>query len=187
MKLISHLQRSEKYERTSDIFKEIDSEPHRPQKRFKLTINNQEQAKEASKSNIPILWIDPSYTKILKYPMTIPKTIIVPREYKDVIETDLNLHTFESMTPFKDTIFPEFEDVIVFMLTLDPLAARGMVDRSDIDLKYLQKRILQENLEKEASEVYLQDYIDLPYKESPYDKDRLMKIIDRNKVREVIP
>lgn len=187
MKLVSHLQRSEKYERTSDIFKEIDSEPHRPQKRFKLTINNEQQAKEGLKYNIPILWIDPSYTKILRYPMTIPKTIIVPREYKDIVETDLNLYTFESMTPFKNSIIPEFEDVIVFMLTMDPLAARGMVDRSELNLKYLQKRIIQENLEKEASEVYFQDHIDLPFIESPFDKDRLMKIIDRNKVREVIP
>lgn len=187
MELRSHLCRSKEYERPSEIFTEINSEPHRPQKRFRLTIDSEQEAEIASRSSIPILWIDSSYTKMLRYPMTIPKTIVVPREYKSVIGTGLNLHTFESMTPFHDNIIPDFEDVVVFMLTLDPLAARAMVDRNELDLDHLQKRILQEDLEKEASEVHLHDYVDLPSADSPYDKERLMKIIDRHKVREVIP
>jgi len=188
MRLVCYLQKSAKYERYPDIFKDVGKESHRPSKRFKLVINTKEDAKRASESKIPILWIDSSYTKILRYPMRIPDTLLVPREYEAVIESDLDVHTFHSMNPFtKDTVIPQFEDVIVFMLNLDPLAARAMVDRSELDLDYLQKRIIQENLVRVASEVYLQDYLDIPVMDTPLDRERLVNIIERNKVREVIP
>ncbi len=75
------------------------------------------------------------------------------------------------------------------MLTLDPLAARAMMDRNELDYDYLQKRIYQENLEEEAVDVYLQDYLSQPYKghETHFEKKRLLKIIDSNKVEEVLP
>ncbi|MGM0510847.1 MAG: hypothetical protein ACQESD_06975 [Thermoplasmatota archaeon] len=187
MHLHTHLTKSKKQERPPSIFKETDNKPHRPKKRYTITINSEEDARKANKSNIPILYIDSSHTKMLRYPMTIPETIVVPREYKDSIKTSLNLHTFESLIPFKDTTIPSFEDVVVFMLTLDPLAARGMVDRSDLDLQYLTKRILQENLEKEASDVYLHDHLELPVQEPTMDKNKLLKVIDRNKISEVVP
>lgn len=121
--------------------------------------------------------------------MKIPKTIIVPREYRAAVITDLNLHTFESETPFIGSITPKLEDVVVFMLTLDPLAARAMIDRNELDHDYLQKRIYQENLEEEAVDVHLQDYLSLPYErfDSRFDRERLLKIINRNKVEEVLP
>ncbi len=188
MILVDDLQKSDKYERYPKIFREVDKEPHRPKKRFRLVINDKNDAKQARISGIPILWIDSSFTKILRYPMKIPDTIVVPREFKAVIESDLRLHTFESMDPFTDeNIIPTFEDVIIFMLELDPLAARAMVDRSDIDYRYLEKRIIQENLEREASEVYLQDHLDFQVNETPFNRERLLKIIDRNNIKEVIP
>ncbi len=187
MDLKASLQKSKKYERPPDIFEEINTKSHRPKNRFTLEMNSEKEAKKARKANVPILWIDSSYTKMLRYPMTIPDTVVVPREYEDLTKTELNLHTFESMTPFKGTIIPEFEDVIVFMLTLDPLAARGMVDRSELDLTYLEKRIVQENLEREAAEVHLQDHLHLPVEGTPLEKEPLLEIIERNKVREVLP
>lgn len=187
MDLIQHLKKSKSQERYPDVFTEVSRKSHRPQKRFIVEIKNKEDARKATGSDIPILWIDSSYTKMLRYPMTIPDTIVVPREFKDVIKTGLNLHTFESTTPFRDTVVPRLEDVVIFMLTLDPLAARGMVDRSDLDLTYLQKRIFQEELVQEASEVHLQDLVDIPVTGEPLDKDPLMKIIDRNQVMEVVP
>lgn len=188
MKLAEHLQKSDKYERYPDIFKEVAKEPHRPQKRFKLMVNTREDAKKASKADIPILWIDSSYTKILRYPMTMPNTIVIPREYKTAVESDLNIHIFESMTPFSgESVIPRFEDVVVFMLKFDQLAARAMVDRNDLDHEYLQKRIIQEELENEASEVYLHDHLDFTVMETPLDRERLLRIINRNNIREVIP
>lgn len=187
MRLMSHIKKSSKYERYPEIFKEISPEPHRPDKRFKVKVESREEAKEALSSDIPILWIDSSHTMMLRYPMTIPDTIIVPREYEDVVKTGLDIRTFESMAPFRDTIEPRFEDVVIFMLTLDPLAARGMIERSDLDKEYLKKRIYQEELEEEASMVHLHDHIDMQVKEEPLDKDRILKIIDRNKVKEVVP
>ena len=189
MKLISELQKSRSHENVPAVFVEISRSPNRPKKRFDLKVNSEKEAKKASKAGVPILWIDDSYTTILRYPMKIPKTIIAPREYRDVIKTDLNLHTFEAETPFKDSIIPRLEDVVVFMLTLDPLAARAMTDRSELDHDYLQKRIYQENLEKEAVDVHLQDHLSLPYEkfDTRFDKERLLKIIDRNKVEEVLP
>ncbi len=187
MDLVTNIQKSKKYERPPNIFKEINTGSHRPKKRFFLEVNSESEAEKARKANIPILWIDSSYTKILRYPMTIPDTIVIPREYENLTKTELDLHTFESMTPFKDTIIPEFEDVVVFMLSLDPLAARAMVDRSELDLTYLEKRIIQENLEREASIVHLQDLLDLPREGPSLEKESLLKIIERNEVREVIP
>ena len=189
MKLTSHLQKSQRHEKVPEVFIEISPSPNRPKKRFNLKVNSEKEAKKASKAGVPILWIDESYTKVLRYPMKIPETIIVPREYRDVVRTDLNLHTFRSETPFNDSIIPRLEDVVVFMLTLDLLAARAMMDRNDLDHDYLQKRIYQENLEKEAVDVHLQDYISLPYQrfDARFDKEKLLKIINRNKVEEVLP
>jgi len=189
MKLTSELQKSQRYENVPEVFIEISRSSNRPKKRFDLKVNIEKEAKKASKAGVPILWIEDSYTKILRYPMKIPETIIVPREYRDAIITDLNLHTFEAETPFNDSIIPRLEDVVVFMLTLDPLAARAMMDRNELDLDYLQKRIYQENLEEEAVDVHLQDHLSLPYEkfDTRFDKERLLKIIDRNKVEEVLP
>jgi len=189
MKLTSELQKSQRYENVPEVFIEISRSPNRPKKKFNLKVNNEKEAKKASKAGVPILWIDHSYTKILRYPMKIPETIIVPKEYRDVVRTDLNLNTFEAETPFNGSIIPRLEDVVVFMLTLDPLAARAMMDRNELDHDYLQKRIYQENLEEEAVDVHLQDYLSLPYEEfdAQFDKERLLKIINRNKVEEVLP
>ncbi|MFW6048366.1 MAG: hypothetical protein ACOC87_03640 [Candidatus Natronoplasma sp.] len=189
MKLTTELQKSQRYETVPEVFTEIKSSPNRPKKRFNLKVNSEKEAKKASKAGVPILWIDDPYTKILRYPMKIPGTIIVPREYRDAVITDLNLHTFESKTPFSGSITPKLEDVVVFMLTLDSLAARAMIDRNELDHDYLQKRIYQENLEEEAVDVHLQDYLSLPYErfDSRFDRERLLKIINRNKVEEVLP
>jgi len=189
MELTSELQKSQRHENVPDVFTEITPSPNRPKKKFNLKVNSKKEAKKALKAGVPILWIEDSYTKILRYPMKIPEAIIVPREYRDVVRTDLNLNTFESETPFNDTIIPRWEDVVVFMLTLDSLAARAMTDRNELDHDYLQKRIYQENLEEEAVDVHLQDYLSLPYEEfdAQFDKERLLKIINRNKVEEVLP
>lgn len=185
---MNSIQKSDRYERYPKIFKEVGKEPHCPRKRFRLVIKDKNDAKQASVSGIPILWIDSSFTKILRYPMKIPDTIVVPREFETVIESSLRAHTFDSMTPFtKNSIIPQFEDMIVFMLELDPLAARAMVDRNDIDYRYLEKRVIQEDLEREASEVYLQDHLNFRVMETPFNRERLLKIIDRNKIKEVLP
>jgi len=188
MKLADYLHKSDKHERYPDVFREVGKRSHRPQKRFKLIIDDKENAKKASKAGIPILWIDSSYTKMLRYPMKIPDTIVVPREYEGVIESELKVHTFDSTDPFPtDSVIPQFEDVIVFMLEFDPLAARAMVDRNELDYGYLQDRIIQEGLEREASKVYLQDHLSFRVMETPLDRERLLKVVDRNKIREVVP
>ncbi len=191
MELVNHFQKSKKYEKYPETFQQIKKKPRKPKKKFKLQINDKKDAEKALQSNIPILIVESEDTAILKYPMTIPKTIITPREYVDAIETSFDIHSLQSTLPFQENngLTPKLEDTVTYILYLDPIAARAMVKRSEqnLDLKYLQKRIYQENLEEPATKARLQDFINLPEKGKPLEKEKLKEITRKNTVKEVLP
>jgi hypothetical protein len=123
----------------------VGEEAHRPRKRFKVRLETEEDVRLARERGLPLLLIQSGDLKILHYPLAMPPTVVVPREYRDVIEAKFRIHTFQSLRALQR---PRIEDIVVFLLTYDLIAARAVIERSRdlLDFNYLRKRIHQEDL-----------------------------------------
>ncbi len=186
MKLTCFLERETPWERYEPPIVPIGSVSHRPKKRFRVRLQTPEDVERARKQGLPILLVRSEDLRILHYPLRIPPTILVPREYRDVLETSLPVRTFHSLTPFER---PRIEDFVVFLLMHDPIAARAVVERNDdlLDLSLLTKRILQEDLEERATLVRLQDFLDIPVVGHALRREALVRATQANRVVEVLP
>ncbi len=186
MKLTCFLERETPWERYEPPIVPIGSVSHRPKKRFQVRIQSPEDVDRARRQGLPILLVRSGDLRMLHYPLRIPSTILVPREYRDVLETSLHVRTFHSLTPFER---PRIEDLVVFLLMHDPLAARAVVERNRdlLDLSHLTKRIYQEDLEERATLVQLQDYVDVPVVGKSLHREALLQAIRANRVTEVLP
>lgn len=164
----------------------IAPEPHRPKKCFKVKVETKGDVEIAREQGIPLLLIQSEDLKILHYPLTIPPTIVLPREYRDVVETKFRVHTFQALRALEK---PRIEDIVVFLLSYDLIAARAVIERSRemIDLGYLRKRIFQEDLEAEASKIHLQDFMDIPIVGTQLRRDALLRATQGNRVSEILP
>ena len=194
MQLKMFFEKSCKWEKYSKIFVEMPKQRNRPSKAFLLRIASRQDAVLARKSGVPLLWIEPDNAAILHYPMAFPPVLIVPREFKNAVNTEnIKVHVFQSMVPFHESksIMPRPEDVIVFMLSFDLIAARAMIERSAwlTDFNYLMKRIFQENLEEQASMISIRDFKIMPFKKSEQalPKKALMSAVKKNFVRGIVP
>jgi hypothetical protein len=186
MNLISHFIKSYEWERYPDVFKEVRRRNRRPKKAFLLDINTIEDVERVRNTGVPIFAIDTRDLAILGYPMRIPTTVAVPREHKDAVRTGFRIHTFQSLVPFARR---RIEDVIVFVMSMDLIAARAIIERNKdlLDFEYLQKRILQEELEEAATRIHLQEFICIPVVAEPLPKDALLRATRGNFVRGMIP
>ena len=186
MKFVAHLEREEPWERYRDPIVEAPTPRHRPPKRFTVRIQSTEDALKAREMGVPLLLVQSEDLKMLRYPLRIPPTVIVPRELRGVLDSALPVRVFQSTTPFSR---PRIEDIVIFLLMHDPIAARAVVERNEglLDLGYLRKRILQEDLEREATRVRLQDHVDVPEMGEPLPEAALKRAIQANRIVEVVP
>lgn len=140
----------------------------------------------ARRQGLPFFLIQSQDLRILHYPMRIPTTVIVPREYANLVDSRFRVHVFQSLRALQN---PTIEDIVAFLLSFDLIAARSVVDRNRdlIDFARLRKRIVQEDLEEEATKVHLQDYVDVPVSGVPLPKDALLRATARNRVSGVLP
>ncbi len=186
MKLAGFLERELPWERHTPPIEPIVRASHRPKKRFRVRVHSPEDIERARKQGLPLLLVTSEDLKILHYPLRIPPTILVPREYRDVLDTALPVRTFQSLKPFER---PRIEDIVVFLLMHDPLAARAVVERNRdlLDLSYLTKRIYQEDLEEQATLVRFQDHMNIPVVGSALRREALMRAVRANRVTEVLP
>lgn len=186
MKLVGFLEREKPWERYGDPIVPVESKSHRPRKRFELKIRSAEDVHRARKMGVPLLLVQSEDLKMLRYPLRIPTTVLAPREFRNVLDSTLPVRVFQSMAPFAR---PRIEDTVVFLLMHDPLAARAVVERNLelLDLVYLRKRILQEDLEREATQVRLQEYIDVPSVGEALPEAALKRAVRANRVTDVIP
>ncbi len=186
MKLTAFLEREQPWERYEAPVAVIKPESHRPKKRFRVRIDSPSDVDRARKQGLPILLVQSEDLRILHYPMRIPPTLLVPREYQDVIETPLSVRTFQSMEPFER---PRIEDVVIYLLMHDPLAARAVLERNRdlLDLQHLTKRIYQENLMEQATLVRLQDHLTIPPIGERLPREALERAVRGNQVTTVLP
>ncbi len=180
------LGRETPWERYEDPVVLIGPEPHRPRKRFKVKLETKDDVKRAREHGIPLLLIQSEDLKILHYPLTMPPTVVLPREYRGVVETKFKVHTFQALHAVEK---PRIEDIVVFLLSYDLIAARAVVERNMglIDFGYLRKRLFQEDLEAEASKIHLQDFVDIPVTGTPLPRAALLRATRANRVSEILP
>lgn len=186
MKSVTFLEREAPWERHERPIVPVESESHRPRKRFRVRLETLEDIQRARQQGVPLLLVQSEDLRILHYPLRIPPTIVVPREYRDVLDTEIPVRVFHSLTPFTQ---PRIEDLVVFLLLHDPLAARAVVDRNRdlLDLAHLTKRIYQEDLEAPATLVHLQDFVNIPAAGEPLPREGLLRALEGNRVTEVLP
>jgi hypothetical protein len=186
VRLVSYLEREEPWERYRDPIVEIRTPGHRPRKRFVVRIRSAQDALRARDMGVPLLLVQSEDLKMLRYPLRIPPTVLVPRELREVLDSALPVHVFQSTTPFSR---PRIEDIVVFLLMHDPIAALAVVERNEdlLDLGYVRKRIIQEDLEREATRVRMQRYVDVPEEGEPLPEAALIRAARANRVVEVVP
>lgn len=186
MRLIAFLEREKPWERYESPIRPVETASHRPRKRFRVRIETGEDVSRARKQGVPLFLVRSEDLRILRYPLRIPPTVVAPREYRDVLDTALRVRVFQSLAACQR---PRIEDLVVFLLMHDPLAARAVVDRNQdlLDLTHLTKRIYQEDMERPATLVHLQDHVDLPVVGEPLPREGLLRALEDNRVTEVLP
>ena len=145
----------------SDILQREARSSHRPPNRYHLVVRDERDVERARSLGIPVFALRDELVTMLGYPMRFPSALVVPRSMRTAIESSLPILEFLHE---EAVARPRIEDIIIALLRLDPLAARAVLQRNRdlVDLAYLVKRVYQENLEKEATLVRLQDFVPLP-------------------------
>lgn len=129
----------------------------RPPRRVRLAIESPEDVLEARRLGAPVFLLTPEVVTALGYPVQFPPQLVVPREAESAIDTSLPRILVASADGARR---PALEDVIVALLRIDPLAARGVASRQRvaIDPVRLLRRVVQDELEGEATRVNLQEF-----------------------------
>ncbi len=129
---------------------------HRPRVRYRIRIRTARDAAWARHAGIPVYLLAPGILAALGYPMTFPPHLIVARECAEIIESAYPQIRFVSSDAAGH---PRIEDLVVAMLRIDPLAARAVAlrNREFVNPVRLLRRVVQEDVEREATLVRLQE------------------------------
>lgn len=190
MILESFLIKSDNWEKSARVFREVSKESCRPKKRYLLDVSCEEDVRIAKSSGIPILFVDEKQSSFWHYPMHFPAVLVIPREYTSVIKTSFRVMVFQSLNAFKtDSTYPRIEDFVVFMLSFDLIAARALIERNKelIDFAYLDRRIFEENLEAEAAKIHFNRFYSFPeIAVEKFPEKALEKAVAKNFVKAVL-
>ncbi len=186
MKPVITLQRETPWDRYEYPIVPATAQAHRPKRLFRVVLRSAGDVERARRQGLPFILVQSEDLKILHYPLRIPPTLIIPREYRGMIDTSFRLHQFQSLRALEQ---PRIEDLVVFLLSHDLIAARAVVERNRdlVDLQYLRKRIFQEDLEAEASRIHLGDFMDIPVVGPQLPRWALLRAIQGNRVKGILP
>lgn len=160
---------------------------HRPRNTYQLRIRTAADVEKARALNLPMFALTDSMITMLGYPMRFPPLILAPRTLRDALITEMPVIEF---TKEDAVLNPRAEDLVVAMLRFDPLASRAIAERSWdlLDPQYLMKRIIQEDLEEEATRVRFQDLLpSLPTNGKPMPEWSLRRVLRKNRPHGLIP
>lgn len=171
----------------SGLFRAQTHPSHRPRTFYHLVLHKAQDVDAARSLGVPVFAIRDSLVRMLGYPMRFPTMLLLPRHLRDAVETDMPIVEFLSERAVRD---PQLEDIPVALLLFDVLAARAVAERNRdlLDTEYLLKRIIQEDLEEEATKVRFQDILpSLPTKGKPLPRAALERVLAGNRPRGLIP
>jgi hypothetical protein len=128
----------------------------RPESRYRLLISNEEDVKVARQFKVPVYLLTPMLVTGLGYPVTFPEHLLVAREVSGAVDSE---YPRIILSKIESALQPTIEDIVVALLSIDPLAARGVLirNRSSVDPLRLLRKVIQEDVEREATWVNLQE------------------------------
>lgn len=131
---------------------------HRPRMMFRCDIRGPGDVEKLRKLGLPIHLVTPDVTACYGYPIAFPAVLVTSEMAARSMNSIYPVQTFQSAIAARD---PRLEDLIIVMLRVDPLVARGIAvhHRQFIDPNRLLKRVFQENVEDVATLVRLQDMV----------------------------
>lgn len=128
----------------------------RPRSRLRLELTTAEDVETARRYGVPVYLLTPELVTGLGYPVVFPPQLLVAQEVAPVVDTSfprLGVSATEAVRS------PRIEDVIVALLRIDSLAARGVAvrNRSSVEPDHLLRRVVQAEAERAATWVNLQE------------------------------
>lgn len=140
------------------VFAPVTREAHRPLVHFRAVLDEEESVRRARQAGLPVHLVSPGDLACFGFPMTFPPVLVVARELSRAVESRFARFEFASS---EAAARPRLEDLVIVMLRVDPLVARGLAlhHRSMMEGERLLKRILQEDVEREATYVRLQEFV----------------------------
>jgi hypothetical protein len=128
----------------------------RPESRYRLSIANSEDVDVSRRFKIPVYLLTPRLVTSLGYPGTFPEHLLLAREINDAVDCKYPRIVVSAAT---SVLRPTIEDIVVAMLKIDALAARGvaMRNRPSVEPLSLLRKVIQEDVEREATWVNLQE------------------------------
>lgn len=128
----------------------------RPRARLRLDLRTAEDVETARRYGVPVYLLTPEVVTGLGYPVVFPPRLLVAQEVDPAVDTSFPRFVVSSPEAVRSL---RIEDVIVALLRIDPLAARGVAvrNRSSVEPDQLLRRVVQAELEREATRVNLQE------------------------------
>jgi hypothetical protein len=121
--------------------------------RYTLRLRNEADVEIARKAKAPLYLLTDHSMERLRYPMRFPPILFAAATYRPAVEAPWTV--MEAAAPPSE---PRDEDLLTYLLRLDPLAARAVLDRNiqRLDRDYLTLRITEERLNARATRVRMQ-------------------------------
>jgi len=151
----------------------------RPERTYTLRIGSPRDVTEARRTGIPLHLVSPELVSTFGFPMTFRPTLVIWDELAEVLETPYPVQTFRSR---KAAQTPRIEDLIIALLKIDVHAARavGLRNPEFVNPARLLIRVVEENVEREATEVELQDLAPAIPRDGPSIPRHALEAQDRN-------
>jgi hypothetical protein len=129
----------------------------RPKTRYRARLNLAADVEVARKEGLPVYLLTPEIISAFRYPIRFPPRLLVAREVSPAVDSAFRRIVFNRR---EAAASPRFEDLVVAMLEVDPLAARALVKRNPdlLDPVRLLVRVVEENAERPATLVRLHEF-----------------------------
>jgi hypothetical protein len=137
------------------IFVPVAKAPHRTHKPYELRIQSETDVEVARRAKVPLFVLTASDVSRLRYPMQFPSVLFSTSEWLAALRAP----SFITKQAYALPEDPRDEDVITYLLRVDTIAARAVLDRNlrTIDRDLLTRRITEERLNARATRVRMQD------------------------------
>lgn len=129
----------------------------RPLSHFRLAIETEADAATARRLGAPVFLLTPEIVTALGYPVVFPPHLLISSDFAPAVDSTFPRIVVPTVPAARP---PVMEDVIVALLRIDPLAARGVASRNRASVEPLEllRRVVQAEAEGEATRVNLQEF-----------------------------
>jgi hypothetical protein len=129
----------------------------RPKVPVVLRVRTAEDVESLRSRNVPMFFLTPERISRAGYPMTFEPRLVVPRPMVSQVVTGLRVLPVKNPETVRGD---RLEALVTLMLRVDRLASRALAvrNRSEVNGSELYRMVVNEGLEREATQVRLQDF-----------------------------